>query len=106
MKSSFSIVVAVIATISASVITNHKSFAEMEPVVVEPVSKDSLIKRGAYLVTSMLCDDCHSPKRIGPRGPEIIPELRLSGFTQTNKLPKVDANEIKKGWTLFNEDFC
>ena len=97
---------AVIATIAAAVITNHKSFADKEPAVVEPVSKDSLIKRGAYLATSMLCDDCHSPKRIGPHGPEIIPELRLSEFTQTNKLPKVDANEIKKGWTLFNEDFC
>ena len=53
----------------------------------------------------MLCDDCHSPKRIIPNGPEIIPELRLSGARQNTKLPPLDAKEITKGWTLFNEDF-
>ena len=105
MKKSSFIILAVVAAIILALTTNHRSFADKEPVGVDEISKDSLIKRGAYLVTAMLCDDCHSPKRIGPRGPEIIPELRLSGFTQTNKLPKVDANEIQKGWTLFNEDF-
>src|SRR5688572_15380752 len=72
---------------------------------VASVNTDSLVKRGDYLVTTMLCDDCHSPKRMGTNGPEVIPELRLSGFRQTAHLPKVDTTEIKKGWTLFNEDF-
>ncbi len=69
------------------------------------VSKDSLINRGAYLVYTMLCDDCHSPKKLGPNGPEIIPELRLSGARQNTKLPPLDVSDIEKGWTLFNEDF-
>ncbi|MFT3911899.1 MAG: hypothetical protein QM737_20915 [Ferruginibacter sp.] len=30
------------------------------------ISKDSLIKRGEYLVTIAGCDDCHSPKKMGP----------------------------------------
>jgi hypothetical protein len=68
------------------------------------ITNDSLVKRGSYLVSTMLCDDCHSPKRMGPHGPEIIPEMRLSGFTQTNKIPKVDMEEIKKGWVMFNQD--
>ncbi|MFT3705356.1 MAG: c-type cytochrome [Agriterribacter sp.] len=72
-------------------------------IVTEP-NKDSLIKRGAYLVAVMGCDDCHSPKRMGAHGPEIIPELRLSGFQQNASLPPVDTNQVKKGWVLFSPD--
>lgn len=72
--------------------------------VIVKVNQDSLVKRGSYLVTTMLCDDCHSPKRMGPNGPELIPELRLSGFRHDSQLPPVDTSEIKKGWTLFNPD--
>jgi hypothetical protein len=71
---------------------------------VAEISHDSLVKRGSYLVTTMMCDDCHSPKRMGAQGPEIIPELRLSGFQHNNQLPKVDTNQVKNGWTLFNAD--
>jgi hypothetical protein len=73
-----------------------------KPVII---SKDSLVNRGAYLVYTMLCDDCHSPKQMGANGPEIIPELRLSGARQNTKLPPLEVATIKKGWTLFNEDF-
>jgi hypothetical protein len=69
------------------------------------ISKDSLVRRGAYLVNTMLCDDCHSPKSMGSNGPEIIPELRLSGARHDTKLPPADTSYIKNGWTLFNEDF-
>ncbi len=67
------------------------------------VTMDStaFVKRGEYLVLAGGCDDCHSPKRMGARGPEIIPELRLSGFQATDKLPPVDTTEIMKGWALF-----
>ena len=44
------------------------------------VSEDdhlALVKRGEYLVSTIGCDDCHSPKKMGPTGPEIIPELLL-----------------------------
>jgi hypothetical protein len=80
------------------------------PAKVEPftgiVSLDSteLIKRGEYLVSIIGCDDCHSPKKHGPHGPEIIPELRLSGFQQHGSLPEVDVSEIEKGWALFSPD--
>jgi len=74
-----------------------------EPVIAK-LNQDSLIQRGSYLVTTMLCDDCHSPKRMGSHGPELIPELRLSGYRHESQLPPVDTTEIKKGWTLFNPD--
>ena len=61
----------------------------------------SLVKRGEYLVATSGCDDCHSPKRMGPRGPELIPELRLSGHPSSQPLPPIDTTEISKGWVLF-----
>ena len=70
------------------------------------VKKDSaaIVKRGEYLVTIIGCDDCHSPKRMVAHGPEIIPELRLSGFPHDGQLPPADTNSVKKGWTLFAPD--
>lgn len=68
------------------------------------ITGDSLVKRGDYLVTAMGCDDCHSPKRMGPMGPEIIPELRLSGFPQDGVLPPVESSAIGKGWVLMSPD--
>jgi hypothetical protein len=105
MKNSFLLVLAITGVATASLITCQNSSAgskKEKPVVI---SKDSLINRGSYLVYTMLCDDCHSPKRMGPKGPEIIPELRLSGARHDTKLPPLNVTDIKKGWTLFNEDF-
>jgi len=65
----------------------------------------AMVKRGSYLVNAMGCDDCHSPKRMGAHGPEIIPELRFSGFRHDGQLPPIDTSVIAKGWTLFAPDF-
>lgn len=67
-------------------------------------TKEQLIQKGQYLVTIMGCNDCHSPKKMGPQGPEIIPELMLSGYPADRPLPKVDVAAIKKGWIMLNED--
>jgi len=68
------------------------------------ISKDSMIKRGAYLITISGCDDCHSPKKMGPHGPEIDMERRLSGFPANRPMPQFDSNIVKKGIAMFNED--
>lgn len=68
------------------------------------VSKDSLVKRGSYLVTMMGCDDCHSPKKMGPNGLEVIPELRLSGYPHDRPVAKADTSAMKNGWVLFGGD--
>ncbi|WP_167612745.1 c-type cytochrome [Maribellus sediminis] len=68
------------------------------------LSEAELIKHGEYLVTSMGCHDCHSPKKMGPNGPEIIPELMLSGF-QSDYPPMVtDTSLTNKGYGIFNPD--
>lgn len=68
------------------------------------VSKDSLIKKGEYLVTILGCNDCHSPKRMGANGPEIIPELMLSGYPSDRPFGKVSKDALADGWALFNGD--
>jgi hypothetical protein len=68
------------------------------------MTKEEMVKRGEYLVNTMGCDDCHSPKRMGSHGPEIIPELRLSGYPSDRPLTSADTNVVKKGWMLFSDD--
>jgi hypothetical protein len=68
------------------------------------LTQEQLVQRGEYLVTMGGCNDCHSPKKMGPQGPEVIPELMLSGFQATATLPPVDKNVIQNGWVLMTLD--
>lgn len=61
------------------------------------------VKHGEYLVTVMGCDDCHSPKKFGPRGPELDLERRFSGRPEDAPTPKVDT-AILKSWALMAHD--
>jgi hypothetical protein len=45
------------------------------------------IARGEYLVRIMSCDDCHTPFKMGPRGPEPDMSRRLSGHPQELQMP-------------------
>lgn len=62
------------------------------------------IERGKYLVESIGCDDCHSPKTLGPYGPEIIDSLRFSGYPADRPFQPYDKINLQQGWTLFNPD--
>ncbi len=68
-------------------------------------SEMDMLERGKYLVEILGCHDCHSPKRLGPQGPEIIPELHLSGYPSDRPVGKIlpglmDQND----WILFGSD--
>ena len=67
-------------------------------------SEEDIVKRGEYLVTVMGCHDCHSPKKMGPNGPEIIPELMLSGAQANNPIVKYDTAWTNKGFAIFYPD--
>lgn len=97
-------VLAIIAIIATTAIVACNTSAAKEKKTAAAITKDSLIRRGSYLVTTMVCDDCHSPKRMGPNGPELIPERRLSGFNSSNSLPQIDTSQVRKGWILFGPD--
>lgn len=70
----------------------------------KPTDQASLVKRGEYLVNTIGCDDCHSPKKMGPQGPEIIEELRFSGYPSGRPIEKADTQLLKKGWSLMGAD--
>lgn len=102
MRNSIFLVCFIVAAVASFVIScdNNKTLTANTDVI----SNDSLIKRGSYLVNAMGCDDCHSPKRMGEHGPELIPELRFSGYPSTRPMLKADTNAVKNGWALFGPD--
>lgn len=76
----------------------------VKPVEVSSgISKDSMIKRGEYLVTIMGCDDCHSPKKMGPNGPVPDMDRRFSGHPSNMPLGSFKPEQLKS-WLLFNQN--
>jgi hypothetical protein len=73
------------------------------PEIAKPTA-EQIVKRGEYLVTIMGCNDCHSPKKMGPEGPQLIPELLLSGYPADRPLPKLDKKALNGSWILLNGD--
>lgn len=56
-----------------------------------PAADAAAIKRGEYLVTIMSCNDCHTPFKLGPRGPEPDMSRRLSGHPESLVMPPAPA---------------
>ena len=71
------------------------------PVATDAIGKDSLITRGLYLVTTMGCNDCHSPKIFTANGPQPDPNLLLSGHPSAMPVAFIDT-AATKNWVLFN----
>jgi len=55
-------------------------------------------ERGAYLVNTMGCHDCHTPFEMGPNGPEPNMTLALSGHPETVTMGPVPALDPASGW--------
>ena len=52
------------------------------------------VQRGEYLVKIMGCNDCHTPWKMGPQGPEPDMTRFLSGHPEEiGPLPETKANE-------------
>jgi hypothetical protein len=68
------------------------------------IQQKDMLKRGEYLVTSIGCWDCHSPKKMGKAGFEEIKGLELSGYREGSELPPLDKTNLKNGWMMFNSD--
>jgi hypothetical protein len=53
----------------------------------QPVAADAArIDRGAHLVRTMGCNDCHTPWKMGPRGPEPDMSRALTGHPESIKI--------------------
>jgi mono/diheme cytochrome c family protein len=56
------------------------------------------IARGEYLVTIGGCHDCHSPKVMGPNGPDLDVSGLLSGHPAGQVMPAAPAGLTPDGW--------
>ena len=54
----------------------------------------SPVERGKYLVTVGGCNDCHTPKKLGPDGPEADMTRELSGNPASEKVAAVPSGLI------------
>ena len=95
---------AAITTLTSIVFIACSDSTEKEKKASIAMTDAEKIERGSYLVNAIGCDDCHSPKKMGAHEPEIIPELRFSGYQSSNPVQKADTNVIKQGWMLFGPD--
>ena len=62
---------------------------------INPALKAKRIERGAYLVRTMGCNDCHTPLKMGPRGPEPDMTRALTGHPSELVMPP--APELPPG---------
>lgn len=51
------------------------------------------VERGRYIVNAFGCNDCHTPLKLGPNGPEPDLERLLSGHPEDLELPPPPALE-------------
>jgi mono/diheme cytochrome c family protein len=57
----------------------------------EAAQRAAEIKRGEHLVLTSACNDCHTPFKMGPQGPEPDMSRMLSGHPEDAKVPPPPA---------------
>jgi cytochrome c553 len=63
------------------------SIAPEAGAAARPAPADARIERGAQLVRTMGCNDCHTPWKVGPRGPEPDMSRALTGHPSDVVMP-------------------
>jgi mono/diheme cytochrome c family protein len=65
----------------------------------EAASQTSRVERGKYLVTIGGCNDCHTPLKIGPKGPEPDMTRMLSGHPESFEI-STGARPASAQWMM------
>lgn len=101
--------IALLIVVSASVLlfekcNNSKTEA---PAAVKEIfgGFESQVKWGEHLVTIGGCNDCHTPKKMGPNGPENDMSLMLSGHPAQTPPPDFDPKEAAKKGLIITQTF-
>ena len=100
MKRIFFTAAAMTAVIAITAISCQQPATDANAAQSTPAAEDP-VKRGEYLVNTIGCDDCHTPKKMGTRGPEPDMEFRFAGHLATQPIGPVDTSVLSKGWLLF-----
>lgn len=88
-----------VATLMAACSNQPKEEKTESPVFAQ----DSLVKRGQYLVATIGCGDCHTPKKMTDKGPAPDMDRFLSGYDASRPLGDYDTALAQSGrWALFN----
>lgn len=85
-KIDFCLPLAAIAAIAWLVIPQEVVSAEPEVRASASPGADK-VARGKYLVTIAACNDCHTPWKMGPEGPEPDVSRMLSGHPEAMEMP-------------------
>ncbi|WP_373521136.1 c-type cytochrome [Aquiflexum sp.] len=56
----------------------------------------TLEEYGRHLTLVSGCHDCHTPKKMGPNGPELDMEFQLSGHPTAIPLPELDRADLEQ----------
>jgi hypothetical protein len=68
-------------------------------------SREELVSRGRFLVEIGGCNDCHTPKIMGPQGPALDTTKLLSGRPAAMPMPPIAASALQPGnWVLMSPD--
>ncbi|RYY13310.1 MAG: diheme cytochrome c-553, partial [Chitinophagaceae bacterium] len=98
MKKNLLIISAVITSIFIVV---SCSTTQPDKQALTEITKDSLERRGEYLVAMMGCNDCHTPMKMTPQGPAKDLDRMLSGHPAEMPVFPFDTSTTKN-WVLFN----
>jgi mono/diheme cytochrome c family protein len=78
---------------------------EGQDLSANPMPEADLVKRGEYLVNSIGCHDCHTPKKFTEHGPEPDLDRALMGYPAGSVLPEFDPKVVEGGkWAMLNSD--
>jgi mono/diheme cytochrome c family protein len=67
-------------------------------------SAESQIDRGHRLVLGGGCHDCHTPKKMGPNGPDFDMSRMLSGHPESDKITEPYKQKPGEKWTTHVND--
>jgi len=90
---------AVLGGAAALVVAIGAAACSEPPANASSVSDPARIARGQYLVTIGGCNDCHTPWKMGPKGPEMDLSRMLSGHPETFVIAE-PAKASSSQWTV------
>jgi mono/diheme cytochrome c family protein len=85
--------------VAASLAAAAKTTASKKREQAAAAAASARVKRGEYLVTIGHCHDCHTPWKMGPKGPEPDMSRALSGHPQNLALPAPPKGSTAWSWS-------